>query len=616
MIMNKNNQKFKKTLSMRVKFFYKSFFINAQLLLMPLLIIGPYSIYKSSVDNTRAIERSMMQTLNQCSSTMEALYTQLDNAKLFFASNPRVKLQLHKAFNEKSLSLSSLRNIENLSLYFQNLMFTDPYISEIYVYYANDYQRVYKTSAGVFRPLTELENTSWLQQFKNDNADFWIEVRSSKTGIRLDETPKSLFFYQQIYSRSTHRPIGVLIFEFNLNKLAKYFDTLMQYQNQTIYLLDHSHSLVYTNNGDDHSEQVLSALLSSLNSISDNQDFFDIEIEETPCKAAFLQSARNNGLTYFTYTPSSEIYKSTKSLSNTYVFLTLCAVGLSVLLAFYKSRKEYRYLCTILDIFSNPAASQHYFDHMHQRSSNPFEYIIMNIIRLFVQQDYLKIQTSQKEYKIQMLKMHALQHQINPHFLYNTLNSIYWETVKMTGSENVCSTMVSNLSSVIRYSLSDPLENVSVREEIDYLKKYLEIMKLRYPNKFNVEFRVEPRCENYPLKKMILQPLVENSIYHGIKEKEGVGKICIGVRSFKNSIAVFIFDNGAGIQPATLKQLQNQIVSADEIIQQHMGLANTNLRLKLAYGDDSRLHIKSEEGVYTFIYFFIKYSDLQQGHSS
>ena len=178
----------------------------------------------------------------------------------------------------------------------------------------------------------------------------------------------------------------------------------------------------------------------------------------------------------------------------------------------------------------------------------------------------------------------------------------------MSGSENICSHMISNLSAVIRYSLSDPLEDVTVKEEINYLKKYLDIMKLRYPNKFNIEFRIDPTCENDSLKKMILQPLVENSIYHGIKEKEGVGKIGIGARCLKDTVAFFIYDNGIGINTEILEQLNRQMNSADEIIQQHMGLANTNLRLKLAYGNEARLHIKSKKGAFTFIYFFIKRS--------
>ncbi len=391
----------KKTLSIRTKFFLRSLFTNVQLLLIPILIIGPYSIFRSSVDNTKAIERSMMQTLDQCNSTMESFYSQIDNANIFFSSNPRVKLQLDKAFNEKSLSLSSLKNVENLSLYFQNLMFTNLYINEIYVYYDNEYQRMYKASASALQTVPYLEDSVLTQKLRQtDGTDFWCEVHSANMELSPSETPESLFFYQRLYSRSSHRPIGMLIFEFHLNKLAKYFESLIQYKNQVIYLLDRNHSLLYTNSSAPDPKQDLTALLSALDSSETKQTFFNITLHDVPCKSAFLQSARNNGLMYFTYAPSNEIYLSTKNLSGTYVVLMICAIGLSVILAVYKSSREYRYISSILDIFSNPAASQHLFEQMPQSTSNPFEYIIMNIIASFCEWRIKNARTEQKTQRV------------------------------------------------------------------------------------------------------------------------------------------------------------------------------------------------------------------------
>lgn len=596
---------------MRTKFFLKDFVVNTLVFLLPLLIIAPYSIFRASADNTKTIERSMAQTLNQCNDTIENLYSHMDNANIYFSSNPKVKLQLSQAFNEKNLSLNSLKNIETLSLYFQNLMFTDLYINEIYVYYNNDNQRIYKASVGALQPISYQKDTVLMEHLNGaEDADFWIDVHMPQEGTNALSTSPSLYFYQRLYSRSNHRAIGVLAFEFNLDKLAKYIDTVMQYNNQVIYLLDYDYNLVYTNDPSAEGAQEVEALLPTLRASADDQGFHNIKINDISCKSAFLRSARNNGFIYFTYTPDSEIYKTSQNLSTTYSILMLCAIGLSVLLAFYKSKKEYGYLCSILDIFSNPTASQQHFEHLSKSSSDPFEYIIINIIHLFIQKDYLKVQATEKEYKIQMLKMQALQHQINPHFLHNTLNSIYWETVKMGQGENPCSTMVSNLSSVIRYSLSDPMEDVTVEEEVHYLEQYLAIMKVRYVNKFNVEFRIDPNGAKDPLKKMLLQPLVENAIYHGIKEKEGIGKICVGSRCFEHATAYFIYDDGIGMHPARVQELNEQMKSRDEIVQQHMGLSNANLRLKLAYGEKARIHIKSKEGVYTLIYFFVERSEV------
>jgi two-component system sensor histidine kinase YesM len=253
---------------------------------------------------------------------------------------------------------------------------------------------------------------------------------------------------------------------------------------------------------------------------------------------------------------------------------------------------------------------------MSSSASNPFEFIMLNVIRLFMKDDYLKMQASEREYKMQILKMQVLQYQINPHFLHNTLNSIYWEAIRMTSSENPCSVMVSNLSTIIRYSLSSPKENVKISEEINYLKKYMDIMKIRYSNKFVVQFRIDPACIIYPIKKMILQPLVENSIYHGIKEKSGQGIICIGACLLKKSILMYVWDNGKGISSSKLSSLQKQLLSDEEIPLDHVGLISTNLRLKFAYGKDSILHIKSIKDKFTIICFRLPLPGAQDNEPS
>lgn len=592
---------------MKIRFFRQSLMMNCLLLLIPLLFIGPYTLIKSTRDNTKAIQKSVTQTLNQCDSIMDTLFSHVDNANIFFSSNPRVTIQLEKAFREKSLSLDSLKNIENLSMYFQNLIFTDSYIKDIYVYYDNTGKRVYVPQRGAIQTYPNLENEAMFQSyFQEKKGDFWIEVRRSQLGSSIVPPSNSLFFYQRLYTRSTHQPVGVFLFEFNLNSLIKYFNTLGQYNQQVIYLADSEENLIYTNSPAADPVRELKELLPLLPDSGDSS-LTNITVDGVSCKAACLKSDRSNGLTYFTYVPAREIYKTTKSLSETYALLMVCAVVIAFLLAFYKSNREYRYLNGILDIFSDPEGSQKHFENMPKSASNPFEYIMLNIIRLFVQQDYMKVQDIQKEYKIQMLKMQALQHQINPHFLHNTLNSIYWESIRLTGAENSCSSMVSNLSFVMRYSLSDPQENVKIEEEINYLKKYLEIMRIRYPDKFEVEYRIDPYCDIYPLKKMILQPLVENSIYHGIKEKEGRGRICIGTRILRHSTAFYIYDDGIGIAPDELALIKEKLASDHEHADRHIGLINTNMRLKLAYGDSAGLRVKSVAGKYTLVYFFIDY---------
>ncbi|MEG0215171.1 MAG: histidine kinase, partial [Hungatella sp.] len=283
----------------------------------------------------------------------------------------------------------------------------------------------------------------------------------------------------------------------------------------------------------------------------------------------------------------------------------IAAIVIGCFLAFFKTRHDYKYLGKIIGVFSMPDTALNKIQTPKKKSSSPFEYILLNVIQLFLEQDYLKIQDSEKAAKLQLSKMQALQHQINPHFLHNTLNNIYWESVKLTGSENRCSQMISDLSAMMRYSLSDPQEDVKIRDEINYLKKYLEIMKSRYIGKFRVEFCIAEDCSSYLLKKMLLQPLVENAIYHGIKEKKEKGLIRISVHRKKDRIYFNIYDTGKGILPDPLAAIIQNMTVTDQTTNQHIGLVNTNSRLVLSYGQESYLHMRSRCEKFTVIWFSI-----------
>ncbi len=598
--------------SIRYQFFTKSLLTNCLLLLIPIMMVGPYSVIQSTKDNTAAIEKSTYQTLHQLEQTIELLYSHIDNAIIFFSSNPRVTIQMKKAFNEKSLSLDSLKNIENLSLYFQNLIFTDPYIENIYVYYDNDNNRIFLPQKGSIQTVFTLDEQNIIETYKNSGTkDFWMEIRRKKIPGSADYTD-SLVIYQRLYARFAYKPVGLVAFEYNLDKMEKYFQTLLQYSSQTIYLIDSERSIIYTNSKSHDPAGELGHFDTALTT-QEELHLFDIELNDMYQKAAYLTSARSNGLTYITFTPSNKIYKTTRSLSGTYMLLMLSGIFLSFVLAFYKTNKEYRYLSSIIDIFSDPEASQQHFDNMPRKAGNPFEYIMLNIIKLFLEQKYLKVQASERDYKLQILKMQALQHQINPHFLHNTLNTIYWEAIRITSSENSCSTMVSNLSALMRYSVGDPQENIKIKKELGYLKTYLDIMKIRYTDKFEIFYLVDESCTIYPIKKMILQPIVENSIYHGIKEKDGKGRIYVGIRRIRKSILFYILDDGVGIAPDKLLKLQEQLYASSDISSSHIGLTNTNLRLTMSYGTRARLRIKSISGKYTLVYFTIPVNDLEVG---
>lgn len=192
-------------------------------------------------------------------------------------------------------------------------------------------------------------------------------------------------------------------------------------------------------------------------------------------------------------------------------------------------------------------------------------------------------------------ELKALQSQINPHFLYNTLDSIIWMAEGKKNEEVVL--MTASLARLLRQSISNEDEVVSIGQEVEYARGYLTIQKMRYKDKMEFQIDVDPSILHIPLIKLVLQPVIENAIYHGLKYKESKGLLMVkGFR--KNGNAVLqVIDNGVGMDQETL----------DHIYEKHkvnyqsngVGVYNVQKRLQLYYGSEYGITYESEKGLGT-----------------
>lgn len=182
-----------------------------------------------------------------------------------------------------------------------------------------------------------------------------------------------------------------------------------------------------------------------------------------------------------------------------------------------------------------------------------------------------------REYEI-----NALHSQINPHFLYNTLDTIIW-MAEFEDTEKVIS-ITKALANFFRISLSNGKEKIPLKEEIRHIQEYLYIQKQRYEDKLEYEFDINSSLENIEVPKIILQPLVENALYHGIKNLQGAGKIRIYSRIFEKKFELIVEDNGVGFEKA--KQQATMKMGG-------VGVKNVNKRIQFYYGEEYGVKIDS-----------------------
>ena len=198
-----------------------------------------------------------------------------------------------------------------------------------------------------------------------------------------------------------------------------------------------------------------------------------------------------------------------------------------------------------------------------------------------------------EQLNLRITELRLLQAQINPHFLYNTLDTIVW-MAEDKQSEEVIS-MVTSLSEFMRTTLSKGEDMITIKEEISHVRSYLEIQQFRYRDILEYEIDVEDGILSYHIPKLTLQPIVENALYHGIKNKRGKGIIKItGIRE-EDKIIIKVMDTGIGMNEEALQDISD-ILNGKKESKNGFGLYNVNERLRLTYGEKAGIWAKSTYG--------------------
>lgn len=202
----------------------------------------------------------------------------------------------------------------------------------------------------------------------------------------------------------------------------------------------------------------------------------------------------------------------------------------------------------------------------------------------------------QEQAKLRAMELALLQSQINPHFLYNTLDTIIW--LVETGKNEQAVEMVTSLSNFFRSSLSKGRDIITLGEEEIHVRSYLEIQQVRYRDILCYEIHVQPELRGCVLPKLTLQPLVENALYHGIKLRRGLGHILVDAAQEDGNVRICVRDDGAGMTPERLQKLRQSLDAEEQI---GFGLRTVYQRLRLLYGAQCSIELESEPNAGTAV---------------
>lgn len=206
------------------------------------------------------------------------------------------------------------------------------------------------------------------------------------------------------------------------------------------------------------------------------------------------------------------------------------------------------------------------------------------------------IQAAEREHELELSRNRAefsmLQAQINPHFLYNTFESINF--MIRTGKKNEAITMINSLSKMLRFAARQDELTIPLEEELQYVQTYMSIMKMRYEDMLSFSVEVGPDTQGLGIIKFVLQPIIENAINHGLKPKGGYGRITVTCMAMGDQLVIVVRDDGVGMTPGQLEELQGTL--RENRTATSIGLPNIHNRIRKFYGEPYGLTVTAEEG--------------------
>lgn len=412
----------------------------------------------------------------------------------------------------------------------------------------------------------------------------------SKTGhsaFASDKSEWTISVYREITSENNEH-LGVVLIDISYNFIEDYIKSLNLGEGGYVYIISNSGDIIYHPN---------SSVISDINKSNELKKLMDGDSKDG--NMVYETAVNNSDWKLYGIVAADNVKTLQKNLIKTIFILSLFLVLISVALGGIVVKKlsdpisKLRLAMSSLD--ENWRHIKINTSGIHEVTELENEYNkLIDRIKLLTE----NIAKQEKERRIFELKM--LQSQINPHFLYNTLDTILW-LAQLNENEAVIK-VTSALGKLLRLSLSTELDFVTLKKEIDHVRYYLEIQKFRYEEMLQFDIGNASSFEDISVPKLIIQPIVENAIYHGLRPQGG-GNIYISFIKYENDIIIIVTDNGVGFDHG--KSYGNKPDSCKSPLG-GIGLKNVEQRIKLLCGDEYGVFISSTAGKGTTVKIKVK----------
>lgn len=439
----------------------------------------------------------------------------------------------------------------------------------------------------------DLTATDWFRRTVRSKGPVWFGAHRGSFAVETVGQPMVSVGFP-IIDKATGRVSGAVLLDIEEGLIAKLIGSRLG-KTGYMYLVDGADRVI------SHPDKTYLGIRVRRNDFTlsniVNTAGYDVLPKKTE-QSIVMKQAAINGWELVGVLPIRELNKESWAVGWTIAWVLLCISCLAISAAWAIARSVANPIKQLMELMKKVEAGDlsvsmdvKYQDEVGQLGHS-FNIMVEEIKKLMD-----RVYWEQKELRKTELK--ALQAQINPHFLYNTLDSIIWLSRAKRFAD--IDKMATALTRLFRIGISRGRDMITIAEEIEHIRSYLTIQNIRYKNKFSYEIMVPEALQAYQTLKLILQPLVENAIYHGIKMKRELGKITVSATERDGLIVLVVRDTGIGMTPQQLTALENTLQNASGEKIESYGVKNVNERIKIFFGSDYGLTFHSEYGVGTSV---------------
>ncbi len=488
----------------------------------------------------------------------------------YIASDKNIKMCFYES-TDKNLFFQ--RSVE-ITKFLNTFRSFDEAIDAVYVY--SPYTQYIVSSDGSI-PFEVYYDKEWLL--------FYNDLKKEEAGMFLRKNSSGINVLTFVYraGKSLNNDGGIIV-DVNLEKHLKFENDLY-----SLMLVDSENNIVYdTSFGDGFDDR-----------FGNEESFIKSGNYEKMIKyenSYYAVCAEKSDVFEFSYVIVKEIPNYIRNRFFIYfaVLLIFLMLGVSAVgIAVYLASSSYKPIREIAGIIENPSSET---SKKYLLNDSTTKKIVDSIVMITSNNNKLRDELNERMGTLNYAQLKALQWQINPHFIFNTLNMMYYMIDDELGENSRIAKGILSLSGIMRYSLKTEPMLVSLSEEIEYAKKYISLMNARLDNDFYVEWDINEKFYNRKIVKMSLQPVLENCFKYGLNDISEKGYIKISASEEQESFYLYINDNGKGMTKEKIDEIKERLNTENAISEVHVGLANVHNRIVLLSGRNYGVDIQSTKG--------------------